>query len=135
MSTLVPEVAEVAAARNYEFAQALLQHVLAVRASCWGRRAQTGRPRPGKNACPQRLGLRDLSCAACCAPCLCSLHLPTCPPCCWIPQVHGDAVVRSARLADAAERLQRGLQSSWRRLDGLLQAARCIVDFCANTQA
>ncbi|KAI8469981.1 MAG: WD40-repeat-containing domain protein [Monoraphidium minutum] len=70
--------AEVAGARNYEFAQALLQHVLAV---------------------------------------------------------HGDALISDARLAAAAERVQQRLKASWRKLDGLLQSTRCMVDFCANTQA
>ncbi|GBF88408.1 hypothetical protein Rsub_01120 [Raphidocelis subcapitata] len=69
--------AEIGGARNYEFAQALLQHVLAI---------------------------------------------------------HGDALISHAQLAGAAERMQRALKASWRRLDDLLQGARCVVDFLANAR-
>jgi hypothetical protein len=31
--------------------------------------------------------------------------------------------------------MQRRLSASWRKLDGLLQSTRCMVDFCANSQA
>jgi hypothetical protein len=30
--------------------------------------------------------------------------------------------------------MQRALKASWRRLDDLLQGARCVVDFLANAR-
>jgi len=48
-------------------------------------------------------------------------------------QVHGDALISHEQLAGAAERMQRRLRASWRRLDDLLQSTRCVVDFLSNT--
>lgn len=48
--------------------------------------------------------------------------------------VHGDALISHDQLAGAAERMQRRLRASWRKLDDLLQSTRCIVDFLSNTQ-
>jgi hypothetical protein len=51
------------------------------------------------------------------------------------PQVHGDALIAHPDLAGVADRMRRRLAASWRRLDDLLQGARCVVDFLSNTVA
>ena len=60
-----------------------------------------------------------------------STHAPRRP---HLHQVHGDALISHEQLAGAAERMQQRLRASWRKLDGLLQGARCIVDFFSNAR-
>lgn len=50
-------------------------------------------------------------------------------------RVHGDAIVAHPRLKEAAVRVEKRLQATWTRLDGLLQNVRCMVGFFGNLQA
>lgn len=50
-------------------------------------------------------------------------------------QVHGETITEHAELAERAQRMQRRLAATWRRLDGLLQSTRCIVGLLGNLQA
>lgn len=50
-------------------------------------------------------------------------------------RVHGDAIVAHAPLKERAVRVEKRLQATWSRLDGLLQNVRCMVGFFGNLQA
>ena len=69
-----------------------------------------------------------------CSPLPLTITLSPRPPIIPTPQIHGDAIITHEQLAAAAERLQRRLKASWRKVDELLMATRCVVDFLSNTQ-
>ena len=50
-------------------------------------------------------------------------------------RVHGDAIAAHAPLRERAARVERRLQATWSRLDGLLQNVRCMVSYFGNLQA
>lgn len=50
-------------------------------------------------------------------------------------RVHGDAIVAHAPLKERAARVEKRLQATWTRLDGLLQNVRCMVSFFGDLQA
>ncbi len=50
-------------------------------------------------------------------------------------QVHGEAIAREDELRIAAASVERHVQSTWGRLEALLQGARCMVAFFGNWQA
>jgi hypothetical protein len=54
----------------------------------------------------------------------------------WLAgQVHGEAIMREPRLRKRGAALERGLQATWGRVDGLFQGTRSMLAFLGNLAA
>jgi hypothetical protein len=109
------------AVANFEFCQGLLQLILQVR-----RRLQ---PRPGHSPV---LCLQTVQCVMYELQRL--LHSIFVSIARLPPQVHGDTIMAQPELVAEARRLQVALQPAWLRVEGLLQAVRCMVQYFGNLQ-